>query len=139
MFTVTREVPLPPEEAWRRLSDLGSHSDGVPLTSTTADAGEPTVGWRFTARTVLGPLRFDDPMVVEAWEPPRRWRVVKTGPLRGWAELEVTPTGTGSRVTWSEELGLRPRPIARLSTAVGDVAGRIVFGRVLDSLLRAPR
>lgn len=140
MFTLTRESPLPPEDLWARVAALADHAVPVPLTTTLADPGTPAVGWRFMVRTTLGPLRLDDPMVVEGWEPPRRWRIRKTGRLRGWAEAVVTPYAGGSRLAWTEELWVGDGGVLRrLTRPVGDVAGRIVFARVVDRLVEGPR
>ncbi len=136
MFTLTRESPLSPEALWARVAALADHAETVPLTTTLADPGDPGVGWRFTVRTALGPLRFDDSMVVEEWDAPRRWRIRKTGPLRGWAEATVSPYAGGSRLTWTEELWFEGVPgLRRLTRPVADVLGRVVFGRVVDRLV----
>ncbi|MFC7489652.1 MULTISPECIES: SRPBCC family protein [unclassified Knoellia] len=135
MFTLTRESPLPPTELWSRVAALAEHTETVPLTTTLADAGEPGVGWRFTVRTALGPLRFDDTMVVEAWDAPHRWRIRKTSRLAGWAQVDVTPYAGGSRLTWTEELWLGVPGLRRVTRAVGDLLGPLVFGRVVDRLV----
>ena len=139
MFTLTRESTLSPAELWQRLAALDDHADSVPLTTTIADPGAPAPGWRFTARTALGPLRFDDSMFVEEWEPPRRWRVRKTGFLKGWAEAVVTPAAGGSRLTWTEELWFELPGLTGLTRRVGDVLGPLVFGPVVNRLARADR
>ena len=80
-------------------------------------------------------LGFDDVMVVVAWDPPRSCRIEKRGRVvKGWAEVHVEPTPHGSRVVWREvahTVGV-PRFAARLEEA----AGRRLFGRVVDHLLR---
>jgi len=134
MFTLTRESPLAPADLWLRVAALADHTATVPLTTTIADAGEPAVGWGFTVRTVLGPLRFDDSMVVDVWDPPRQWRIRKTGRLSGWAEVSVTPYAGGSRLTWTEELWLGSGALRAVTTRVGDLTGPLVFGRVVDRL-----
>lgn len=135
MFTLTRDSALSPAALWLRVAALAEHTATVPLTTTIADAGEPTVGWGFTVRTTLGPVRFDDSMVVEAWGPPREWRIRKTGRLSGWAEVTVTSYAGGSRLTWTEELWFGSGSLRRVTTRVGDLTGPIVFGRVVDRLV----
>lgn len=72
LFRVERRVPLAPEEAWRRLTDWPAHGRQVPLTRTRVLTPGPNgAGTRFTARTGVGPLSFDDPMEVVRWEPRR--------------------------------------------------------------------
>ncbi|NML54638.1 SRPBCC family protein [Streptomyces sp. R302] len=142
-FRVVRAVPLTPAEAWRRLTDWPAHGRQVPLTRTAVlTSGPSRAGTRFTARTGLGPLGFDDPMEVVRWEPPRGdrpgvCRLEKYGRLvRGWAEIEVAPEAGGSRVVWTEELSVRGLP--RAFDGVLARAGRVVFGRAVDGLLKAP-
>ncbi|MFB6831255.1 SRPBCC family protein [Streptomyces hydrogenans] len=139
-FRVVRPVPLAPEETWRRLTDWPAHGRQVPLTRTRVlTPGPSRTGTRFTARTGLGPLGFDDPMEVVRWEPPRGdrpgvCRLEKYGRLvRGWAEIEVAAAPGGSRVVWTEELSVRGLP--RALDGVLARAGRVVFGRALDGLL----
>lgn len=124
-----RQVPLPPAEVFERLTEWERHGEVVPLTTITPRPGG------FLARTGVGPLGFDDPMDVVVWEPPSRVRLVKRGRVvLGWAELRVEPTERGSRVEWEEEAHVRgvPRFLARLE----ERAGRVLFGRVIDHLLR---
>ncbi|MET8576842.1 SRPBCC family protein [Streptomyces sp. NPDC005012] len=134
-FLLERTVPLPLDEAWRRVTDWPRHGDVVPFTRVTSDG-------RFVrARTGLGPAGFLDLMEITVWSPPvdgaaglcrleKRGRVV-----RGWAELEVLPgPGGRSRVRWREDLGIRFLP--RLADPVVRATGRYVFGRALNRLLR---
>jgi hypothetical protein len=135
MFTLTRDSSLPPAELWLRVAALRDHTDTVPLTTTVADPGEPAVGWRFLVRTRLGPLRFDDPMVIEVWDAPQRWRIRKTGRLSGWAEAVVVPHAGGSRLTWTEELWFGVPGLRGMTRRVGDVLGPAIFGPVVDRLV----
>ncbi|MEU4079484.1 Immediate-early protein 2 [Streptomyces venezuelae] len=143
LFRVERAVPLAPEEVWRRLTDWPAHGRQVPLTRTRVLTPGPNgAGVRFTARTGIGRLSFDDPMEVVRWEPPAAGRpgvcrLEKSGRVvRGWAVVEVTsaPGGDGSRVVWTEELSLRGLP--RAFDPVLGAAGRFLFGRAVDGLLR---
>ncbi|MFF7816306.1 SRPBCC family protein [Streptomyces roseolus] len=143
LFRVVRVVPLAPAEAWRRLTDWPAHGRRVPLTRTTVlTSGPSRVGTRFTARTGIGRLGFDDPMEVTRWQPPRGdgpglCRLEKYGrPVRGWAEIEVAPEPGGTRVVWTEDLSVRGLP--RAFDGVLARAGRAVFGRALDGLLGTP-
>ncbi|WP_320784408.1 SRPBCC family protein [Streptomyces sp. CRN 30] len=143
-FFLERTAPLPLDETWRRLTEWHRHGDAVPLTRVRVTTPPPTgPGTRFTARTGLGPLGFDDPMEVTVWEPPRdgapgRCRLEKRGRLvRGWAEIEVRPgPGGRTRVRWHEDLSVRLLP----SVFDGILArsGRLVFGRAVNRLLRQP-
>lgn len=144
-FVIERRTELPPAEVWRRLTAWEDHSATVPLTRITVLTPPPSgVGTVFVARTGLGRASFDDPMRVAAWQPPtadgdpgRCW-LVKTGRvITGWAEIEVRADGEGSSVRWEEELRVRLLPSA--FGGVTQYAGRLVFGRVVDTLLGASR
>ncbi|MFF0474783.1 SRPBCC family protein [Streptomyces sp. NPDC004284] len=142
LFRVERTMPQAPQEVWRRLTDWPAHGRQVPLTRTRVLTPGPNgAGTRFTARTGIGRLSFDDPMEVVRWEPPASGRpgvcrLDKYGrAVRGWARIEVTETPDGgSRVVWTEELSVRGLP--RAFDPVLAHAGRFVFGRAVDGLLR---
>jgi len=133
-FSVTQETPLPPEQAWDRLVDWVRHGEHVPLTTVTVPGDPAGVGAVFIARTGLGRVGFDDPMEVVEWDPPRFCRIEKRGRVvRGWAELTVTASGTGSRVTWREEAV--PARLPKFAQRAAAAAGRRLFARVLRGLL----
>ncbi|MER8185005.1 SRPBCC family protein [Kitasatospora sp. NPDC094015] len=139
-FQLTRRCPLPPAEAWRRMTDWERHAGPVPFTTirVTSASGQG-VGAAFTARTAVGPVGFDDAMEVTHWQPPEAGRpglcrLEKRGStVTGWAEIEVRADGTGSAVRWREDLrvaalpGLLDRPTVW--------SGRLLFGRVVRQLL----
>jgi hypothetical protein len=54
--------------------------------------------------------------------------------IRGWAEISVWPTESGSKVVWREVAHLTgvPRIFARLENATGSA----LFRRLLDGLTR---
>ncbi|NKI44533.1 SRPBCC family protein [Streptomyces physcomitrii] len=139
---LVRTSPHDPAETWRRLTSWEQHAGGVPLTRITVQTGPPNrTGTRFLARTGLGPLGFDDPMELVSWQPPRdgepgHCRIEKRGRIvTGHAEIAVHPAaGSGSRAQWHEEIRLRGLP-AFCDPALA-FAGRLLFGRVLDRLLR---
>ncbi|MGY1496485.1 SRPBCC family protein [Streptomyces sp. QTS52] len=141
-FLLERTVPLPLDEAWRRLTEWPRHASVVPLTRVTVLTAPPThEGTVFVARSGIGPLAFDDRMEVTVWRPPtvdapglcrleKRGRVVL-----GWAEIEVRPgPGGRSRVIWREELRVRVLPSLFDRPLAG--ASRYVFGRAVNRLLR---
>ncbi|WP_344600165.1 SRPBCC family protein [Streptomyces glaucus] len=143
-FFVERTAPLPPDEAWRRLTEWHRHGEVVPLTRVTVTTPPPTRrGTLFVARTGVGPLAFDDPMEVTVWQPPRdgtpgRCRLEKRGrAITGWAEIEVRPgPGGRARVVWREEVRVRFLP--GLFDGALRRAARYVFGRAANRLLRMP-
>ncbi|MFE6056356.1 SRPBCC family protein [Kitasatospora sp. NPDC056446] len=141
-FVLTRRSPLPPAVCWERLTAWPRHGDRVPFTRVGVARGTGReVGDVVLARTALGPLRFDDPMeIVELSVPgPGRdglCRLAKRGrPVRGGAVLRVRAVEGGSEAVWAEELLIAGLPWFLDPLVAG--AGRLVFGRVLDRLLRA--
>jgi hypothetical protein len=139
-----RTVPLPLDEAWRRITLWPRHGEVVPLTAVRVDPPGPTrVGTVVVARSGAGALAFDDPMEVTVWLPPEggapgMCRLEKRGRVvLGWAELEVRPgPGGRTRVVWREEIRIRLLP--SLFDGVLRSSARYVFGRALNRLLRRP-
>lgn len=86
-------------DAFARMTDWKRHR--VPLTTITVTPRG------FTARTAIGPVGFDDPMEVTRWEPPHRVDLQKRGRVvRGSATITVEPDGSGSVVTWDEDVSV---------------------------------
>ncbi|MGW6543937.1 SRPBCC family protein [Streptomyces massasporeus] len=143
-FLLERTVPLPLDEAWRRITRWPRHGDAVPLTVVEVVPPGPTrEGSRVVARSGAGPLAFDDPMEVTVWQPPKdgaagMCRLEKRGRVvLGWAELEVRPgPGGRTRVIWREEIRIRFLP--SLFDGLVRRSSRYVFGRALNRLLRQP-
>ncbi|SMQ19808.1 hypothetical protein SAMN06272771_6299 [Streptomyces sp. Ag82_O1-12] len=143
-FLLERTVPLPLDEAWRRITRWPGHGEAVPLTVVRVVPPGPTrEGSRVVARSGAGPLVFDDPMEVTVWQPPEdgaagMCRLEKRGRVvLGWAELEVRPgPGGRTRVIWREEIRIRFLP--SLFDGVVRRSSRYVFGRALNRLLRQP-
>ncbi|CAM5692197.1 SRPBCC family protein [Streptomyces viridifaciens] len=153
-FVLTRLSPLPPADCWARLTAWPRHGDRVPFTRVSVVRGtgrQP--GDVILARTALGPLRFDDPMELVELVAPMHCLLAKRGRVvRGGAELRIRAVGAGtvgagsevgagtvgagSEVVWAEELRITGLP--RLFDPAVALAGRLVFGRVLDHLLATP-
>lgn len=151
--TLIRIVGAPPPAVWAAVTDFAAHAQAVPLTTIHGDAGEPDLGWRFVARTSVGPLTVDDPMRITLWSPlgqgedPQsgRFDIVKEGRvLAGWAQVVVEPgpTPSSTRLTWREEIDLaplalltRPRPLRRAA----DLATARLFDRAIDHFSAAAR
>ncbi|WP_286928943.1 MULTISPECIES: SRPBCC family protein [Aeromicrobium] len=113
-------------DAFARVTDWERHR--VPLTTITITPEG------FTARTAVGPVGFDDPMHVTRWEPPHRADLQKQGRVvRGSASITVEPSGSGSVVTWDEDVTVIGVP--RLLDPVVRQLLRLMVSTVLRRLM----
>lgn len=141
-FVIRAESPQPATVCFERLLDWDAHSAAIPLTRLRHQ-GRPRVGQRFVARTALGPVGFDDPMVVEVLSPPAGdaggdrpgvVEVAKTGRvIGGRVRWTVTPLEAGALVEWSQRLTIGWLP-QWVDPVVG-VVGRRAYGAGLRRLL----
>ena len=146
LFTVRVATPLSAPVAWGRVLDVHRHGDVVPLTTMRGDAlyaAQLVPGSRFVARTGLGPVGFDDPMVVDEITPPADdapgvARIHKEGNVvRGWIELTVRPLPEGgSVVEWVQQISVAGVP--DLASAVTAAVARAAYGQTLRRLLARP-
>ena len=145
-FRFVLSTDLPPAAAFARVLDLRVHDDVVPLTRITegrvaADALH--AGSRFVARTALGPLGIDDPMVVDELTPPTDdapgHALIRTQGrvLRGVVRLQVDAApGGGSSITWDQDL--RVPWLSAIASPVVTAVGRAAYRRTLQRILAAP-
>ncbi|GGK57322.1 SRPBCC family protein [Ornithinimicrobium pekingense] len=130
-FTVDLVVAGSPEEVWQRLWDLDRHGATVPLTTMTGGPLGP--GVRFSGRTALGPLGFDDDMVVRDWDPPRRAVVDKVGRVvTGSIVATLEPVVDGTLLRWRQTYGsaLVPGRLAGLARPAVRAAYRSALRRI---------
>ena len=138
-------IDATPEAVWQLVTDWPAQSRWIPLTTVVIDSHGPAgpgLGSRFTGRSRLGPLGFDDPMEVTEWQPPvagvpGRCRIRKLGPwLIGWAEIEVRAGHDGTRAIWSEDIRARwtPRFADRLLDPLLAAVGSALFARTLRKM-----
>ena len=129
-------VRADPERVWLVVTDWEGQGRWVPRTRVRrVPTGRTGVGERIVARTALGPVGFDDPMVVTAWDPPRRCELLHTGRVvRGTGQIAVTAQDGGSRVTWSEQVALPGGPLARVGWPLAAPLIRAGFRRALRRL-----
>lgn len=128
-FEIVREVPLTQDETFARLTDWQRHADVLPFT----DVRVTKTG--IVVRTAVGKVGFDDPMDIVQWDPPRFCRLEKRGRvLRGWADICVWPTDTGSKVVWREVAHVAGVP--RVFAGVERATGSVLFRRLLNGLTR---
>jgi uncharacterized protein YndB with AHSA1/START domain len=137
-----RHSPAPPSAVWGVVTDFAAYGQWMPLTRMRTDDGAPRPGWGFVGRSGVGPLSFADSMLVTEWVPPTadsghgRFRVVKTGwLLGGWAQVDVEPDGSGTRLVWREDVVVRPLPFPRLLAPLLDRASAWLYGRAVDAML----
>ena len=153
-FAFRIDTALAPHEAWRRVVDVSAHGEVVPFTTGRGPAPEDAVvGSRYVARTRLGPLGFDDVMVVREIEAGRRVVFEKVGRLLGGVvTVEITPVRRaagpdgergldgGAQVVWAQSITLpwvpgRLRPAAAFVTRVAAPAVGAGYRRVVTKLL----
>ena len=141
-FEVQIDTWRSPGDAWDRVLDLRLHDLLIPFTRITSGkvpAAELGSGSAFVARTGLGPLGFDDPMVVEELVRPSGdsaglARIRKHGKvIRGSIQLRVTPRPRGSRVEWNQEITVWgvPRALGWMTSRVGRAAYGVALRRLL--------
>ncbi|WP_218566178.1 SRPBCC family protein [Vallicoccus soli] len=142
-FDVTVDVDAPVQRTWDALTDWSSHGAWIPLTRVRVTSqGGRGVGAGFVGRTGVGPLAFDDPMVVQEWEPPRdgrpgRCAVRKTGRVvLGGASFTVAERPGGSRVVWHEDVEVPPVALTRRAAPLVAAGGRALFGLALRRFAR---
>lgn len=137
-------MPFAPSEVWALMTHWPAHARWIPATTIAVRSGPAGVGQRFTARTGVGPLAFDDVMVVSHWQPPAEGvpgvvEVVKEGSVvRGGASFAVATAGPdgGSRVTWTEDVDVAPLAVTRwLSWLIGPPS-RLGFAAALRAVER---
>ena len=135
VFTVDLRCDCPPGEALRRVLDLRAHTRLIPLTTVTpaVAANQLQPGFRFVARTGVGPLAFDDVMVVEEIDAASA-RIAKQGRIiQGSIALGVTAEPGGSAVRWQQQVRLPWLP-SFLQPAAACLL-RFGYRRVLKRLL----
>lgn len=137
-FIVRLQPPLPAVEAFDRLLDLDAHTELIPFTTVRHD-GLLGVGRTFVGRTGLGPVSFDDTMVIDEFRRPApgvpgRCRIRKTGRwVLGTIDLTVTEAADHAVVIWAQDIRLPgvSRVADPVVTEVARVAYRTMLGRLL--------
>jgi Polyketide cyclase / dehydrase and lipid transport len=84
-----------PEEVWRDLEQLGSHTewmqDAVAIDFTTGQ--RQGVGTEFDCATRIGPVRLTDHMAITSWLPGREMGVRHVGLITGSGVFTLRPAG----------------------------------------------
>lgn len=77
-------IDTPPQQVWDVVTHWESQGEWMPMTTVWRTAGRPgEVGEKFTARTGLGPLAFDDTITVLQLNAPTFCEVAHTGRASG--------------------------------------------------------
>jgi len=102
-------LPVSREEAWGRLlawedqTAWMKDADSVRVLTSHREG----VGVVVAVKTrVLNVPVFTERLEVTLWEPPRRLVMAHLGLVRGVGEWALQPAGGGTRLTWTEDLGL---------------------------------
>lgn len=135
-FTITLQRSEPAEVVWQRLWDLSRHSAAIALTKVRSCGDAPlAAGVHFTARTAIGPLGFNDHMVVRQWQPPTRAVIEKVGPLLfGTITVEITNTPHGSHLLW-----LQSYSVAKIADTITKSTATLIrrgYVRSLEKILQ---
>lgn len=106
-------VPVTPEVLWAALLRWEDQArwmrdaHSVRVLSSRREG----VGVRIAVRTrVLNVPLFTERLEVTTWEPPRRLALSHRSFVRGVGTWSLEPEGSGTRLVWTEELGL-PVPV----------------------------
>ncbi|MGZ3631621.1 MAG: SRPBCC family protein [Candidatus Limnocylindrales bacterium] len=138
----TLTIPAPAQAVWAVLADVNRQPEWMrDLRSVEVlTQGPPGVGTRALGRVRMFGLGQDDPIEIDAFDPPRHFGIRHEGIFRGRGDLwlEPLPGGRATRVTWREELrpnlaalGL-PARLAQLVEAFDPL-----FGPVFELVFRA--
>lgn len=130
------------KDAWTLITDWPAQSRWIAFTTVFIVREANGVGTRFTGRTQVGPIHFDDPMEVTTWEPPddgdRGYcRVEKFGPwILGSAEIEVQRDDNWTAVIWRESIRARgvPAVFNPIVRAMGGVLFRMTVRKAIAEL-----
>lgn len=128
------DVDAPPQVVFDALTDWSNQSEWMAGTDVRVTAGDGrSTGSRIVGRTGIGPLGFDDPMEITAWDPPRRVQVHHLGRVvrgDGVFEVEALPDGR-SRFHWVEWIDV---PLGTLGLVGFTVARPLIARGILPSL-----
>lgn len=138
-FKIHTKTDLSAEKALAQLLDMDIHTKVIPLTVIHHE-GEPRVGKEFNARTSIGRFGFDDVMRIEHLVPPTpnqpgEVQIVKTGKVvGGTVNWTITPTSSGSDITWEQDLTFPFVP--QFLDPIVAFMGRMAYGQGLQRILK---
>lgn len=134
-FEIVQTVRADLKTTFGVFSDFRMHGNYIPLTRIDFSDRSLGKGWRFTAKSGVGPLLLLDRMEITDWQPPSSLTVTKFGPLlEGWAQVHFTAEGESTRVVWLENIVVKPAPIGRALAPVLDRLNRAMFAQAIKKM-----
>ncbi len=103
------DVEASPDQVFAALVDWPGQGDWIPATTVWVASGDgASVGSTIVARSAVGPIGFDDELVITRWDPPHLIDVNHVGRLvRGPARFRVVPVSERvTRVLVAENLSM---------------------------------
>jgi carbon monoxide dehydrogenase subunit G len=138
---VERTVVLPttPAEAWSVLMDWERQADWMlDADSVTVVSGvREGIGVRLAVRTRLfGVPAFVEPMVVTAWDPPRRLEIRHGSMVSGVGTWSLEPVDGWTAFTWREDIELAVPFVGDLAARCYRPVMHALMGRAMEGLRR---
>jgi carbon monoxide dehydrogenase subunit G len=93
-------IDAPPADVWADVSNIASHVEWM----DDADAIRFTSDSTFDCDTRVGPFRFTDHMEITEWDEGRVIGIRHHGLVSGEGRFTLSPEGSGTCFTWTEEL-----------------------------------
>jgi len=137
VFSLSEELPMPPQQAWDRLVDWGTHGEWIPMTRVDVDPTDPN---RFVAYSGVKPLVLEDRMHATSLDfdgERGEGHVDKLGPLLvGTASFTVVagPTEGTCVVGWTEDVAVPHLP--GFATGVVGWLGRQMFAVAIKRMAK---
>ena len=128
-ITVSTFIDSAVERVWEIVEPIERHVDWMADAVAIRFVNEQTrgTGTKFLCDTKVGPFTLVDEMTITSWEPNRAMGVTHTGVVTGTGEFTLSPEGTGTRFTWTEEL--------RFPWWLGGPLGALIGGQVVLKLV----
>ncbi len=125
---VAVDIDRTPTEVWSYLRDISSHVDWMADATEIRFTTEQTegVGTAFECDTKIGPIKLTDLMTITSWVDEAEMGVRHEGVVTGVGEFHLSPTPTGSRFSWREELSF---PIW-LGGPIGEIVAKPILTAV---------
>lgn len=105
---VAIDLPAGLSEVWAHLRDVTTHSDwmlDVAHIQVTSGCSEG-LGLRFTSMIAIGPFKLKDEMEITAWEEAKVMGISRSGLARSNGTFRLSPTASGTTLSWEEYLEL---------------------------------